>query len=542
MDLAEYEQAKLELAAILRSMTDIIEHERPDRHAPFRDLFARLAEDRFNLVVVGRFSRGKTSLMNAMLGTERLPTGLVPLTSVITTVSYGTKERAFIEHEGWNLPNEIALDELPDYVTQQRNPGNIRKVKIARIELPAELLRRGFHFVDTPGLGSSILENTQTTERFLPQADAFILVTSYDSPLSVEEKRVLQEVGSTGNRLFLVVNKQDIVSPEERELVLRHIRDEIHSAPGKPLPSIFSVSARNAIEASRRQDEEAYARSGIATFKEEVVRFLLTEKQSEFLRRMCERTGEALRAIPNSAGELHRLELIYRRINRHQVPLAPLPLPVGSVAHFSSCWVCSRLGRRLYDFLCQYQYDIAMRPDRQAALAEAGGLCPFHAWRYARLASTRGTCIAFPGVLEFLAGRLRHIAETASMHDYAAEIGKLRPTPFNCALCRAHRDLERETVASTVKLLTAEDDHANDQTSDLCLNHLQLVIETIGPGDVARNLLVREASNLERVSGDMRRYVLKHDGVRRFLASSEEQDADQRGLALLAGHQSVTGG
>jgi len=37
------------------------------------------AEDRFNLVVVGRLSRGKTSLMNAIMGTDRLPTGMVPL-------------------------------------------------------------------------------------------------------------------------------------------------------------------------------------------------------------------------------------------------------------------------------------------------------------------------------------------------------------------------------------------------------------------------------------------------------------------------------
>jgi predicted GTPase len=58
-----------------------------------RDLFARLAEDRFNLAVVGRFSRGKSSLMNAILGSERLRTGVVPLTSVITTVTYGSQER-----------------------------------------------------------------------------------------------------------------------------------------------------------------------------------------------------------------------------------------------------------------------------------------------------------------------------------------------------------------------------------------------------------------------------------------------------------------
>ena len=59
-----------------------------------RDLFSRLAEDRFNLVVVGRFSRGKTSLMNAVLGADRLPTGIRPITSVIRTVTYGSTEKS----------------------------------------------------------------------------------------------------------------------------------------------------------------------------------------------------------------------------------------------------------------------------------------------------------------------------------------------------------------------------------------------------------------------------------------------------------------
>lgn len=179
MDLIDYERAKFELAAILRSAGATLTKARPDVVMPFSDLFARLAEDRFNLAVIGRFSRGKSSLMNAMLHTDRLPTGILPLTSVITTVSYGSIEQVFIEHEGWTLQEEVALDALPNYVTQQGNPGNRKRVRFAHVKLPAELLRRGFHFVDTPGLGSAIVANTRTTERFLPQVDAFMLVTGF---------------------------------------------------------------------------------------------------------------------------------------------------------------------------------------------------------------------------------------------------------------------------------------------------------------------------------------------------------------------------
>jgi len=117
---------------------------------PPSGLFARLAEDRFNLLVVGRFNRGKTSLMNAILATDRLPTGIVPLTSVITSVGYGSKERVLLKYENRLLDCEIPIEALPQHITQQGNPGNVQRIKTAEIQLPAEILRRGFYFVDTP--------------------------------------------------------------------------------------------------------------------------------------------------------------------------------------------------------------------------------------------------------------------------------------------------------------------------------------------------------------------------------------------------------
>ena len=107
MDMKEYERAKFELADLLRSASLVARAAQPKNLYPLEDLFARLAEDRFNLAVVGQFSRGKTSLMNAMLNTERLPTGIVPLTSVITTVQYGTTECARIEFQENRLPFEF---------------------------------------------------------------------------------------------------------------------------------------------------------------------------------------------------------------------------------------------------------------------------------------------------------------------------------------------------------------------------------------------------------------------------------------------------
>lgn len=201
LDLSEYGTIKFELADVVRIAAAGLRSCDPG-YVKFRDFFARLAEDRFNLVVAGRFSRGKSSLMNAILGVDRLPTGIVPLTSVITSVGYGSAERVYLDFQRDGLPSEIRMDELSEYVTERSNPGNVRGVRQARIELPAEILRRGFHFIDTPGLASSIPENTRTAMGFLPEADALMLVSGYDSPISEDELRVLETMASTSVGFF----------------------------------------------------------------------------------------------------------------------------------------------------------------------------------------------------------------------------------------------------------------------------------------------------------------------------------------------------
>jgi GTP-binding protein EngB required for normal cell division len=542
MDLKEYERAKFELAALLRSATPAHDAGRSDLSRAFGDLFTRLAEDRFNLVVVGRFNRGKTSVMNAMLGTERLPTGVVPLTSVITTVSYGSRECVFIDHQGNSLPETIALDSLPDYVTQRGNPGNVRRVAVARVELPAEFLRRGFHFVDTPGLGSSIIENTRTTERFLPEADAFVLVTSYDSPLSEEELRLLQGLGPSAGRTFLVVNKHDMLSPEERAEVLCHIREQVEQFSGGPRPQIFSVSAHQGLEANRTQDSNKWAESGLQAFQQELTRFLVDEKQAEFLLRMCDRVEVLLRDAGNADAAAERLRSLRREVMRHRSTdavseVAPAVQTAAPASRFSSCEICGRIERAVYDFLCRYQYDISVRPEARRSLADHGGLCAFHTWHYDAMASPRGTCLGFPDTLERAADRLRRIAALAGTAGLSEELAKLQPTPQSCVVCRVHKEAEDAAVTEFVGRL------ANGQASAsrpvLCLSHLRLVAHAVADEDLAKRLLVAEAEALERIVEDMHRYVLKCDGTRRFLVSGEEDSAHHRALLSLAGHRNV---
>ena len=316
MDLREYEQHKFAMADLLRQMALAA----PDKQQ-WRDqataLFTRLAEDRFNLVLVGRFSRGKTSLMNAILGMDRLPTGIVPLTSVITSVAYGSAERVMLRFTRSFMDEEVPLAALNQYVTQQGNPGNAKGIKEAEVQLPAEFLRRGFHFVDTPGLGSAIEENTRTTESYLPEADAFLLVTSFDGPLSEEEMRFFRVASSSPRRVFVVLNKQDTVSDQERGEAIEFVRAKLDAMFSRDAPKVFSISARQALEAKQAHDPQRLEASGILLLEQELVGFLLTKKRSEFLLRMCDRLADLTRgflAPDQASGFLEKIAAVSRRI------------------------------------------------------------------------------------------------------------------------------------------------------------------------------------------------------------------------------------
>ena len=177
-----YAKAKQVIARDLHYLREMLHQRKSERRdARCQALMAKLVEDHFTLAVLGQFKRGKSSLMNAIIGRPLLPTGVLPLTSAITVLRFGPQERLLIEHEESTVINEAPLAKLSDYVTERGNPGNRRRIARAVIEMPSPFLRRGLEFVDTPGVGSAIEANTAITQHFLPQCDAVIFITSVDS-------------------------------------------------------------------------------------------------------------------------------------------------------------------------------------------------------------------------------------------------------------------------------------------------------------------------------------------------------------------------
>jgi GTP-binding protein EngB required for normal cell division len=578
------DRLKLDLASLIQSALRLInERTDPEIHRRCRELLASLAEDRFTLAVVGQFNRGKSSLMNALLGLDRLPVGVVPLTSVITKVSYGNPERVLIEFQRTSLKDEVPLEQLAEFVTETGNPGNRKRILAVDVQLPSEFLRRGLFFVDTPGIGSAMIENTVTTEQFLPQADAVIFVTSFESPLGREELEFLGKVREHVRKAFFVVNKLDLVAPEQRDQVLAFIRQRLEQETGLRAPRIFAVSALVGLEAKLSGSSSRLAESGLPAIEENVIQFLTTEKAREFLVRTCDRAVSILGEITQVAVEMGRpggawvgtydqfmaneaghdpqaikggrhgaIEDIFDRVRRlreellgnsgEKRPLVAARLTIKSrpeaeimEAVRRPCQVCARVADAIMKFMAKYQYQIIISENERAALAGRGGLCPLHTWQYAEIASPQGISTSYPDVLTELSGRLADIARSQAPGSFAEHTKGLLARGDKCRACLEQSSHEEQMVNEILKRITTQNDEESANLPVLCLVHLSAVLGKVRDDNLARSLVDFEAAIFERLAENMERSALKHDSLRRGLQSDDERIAYHRGLSQLAG-------
>ena len=291
--LRSYLLAKQSVADCLREIGKFFQGSAPWASDRIRDLMTRLGEDRFQLVVLGQFKRGKTSLMNAIIRRPLLPTGAMPVTSAVTSLRYGPSVRAAVRRAGRAFNEEIPVASLPEFVTERGNPGNRKRVLSVAVEVPAPFLRRGLHFVDTPGIGSANERATETTLDFLPEADVAIFVTSADGPMSRAELEFLDCVRKHVRKLFFVLNKVDQLAAEERGEVVNDTARLLAYRLGAESVRLYPVSATRALAADPA-DAEALAGSGFPALEGALATFLNEERQSVFLAALLDRAIAAL--------------------------------------------------------------------------------------------------------------------------------------------------------------------------------------------------------------------------------------------------------
>jgi GTP-binding protein EngB required for normal cell division len=205
----------------------------------------RLVAARLRVLVVGEAKRGKSTLVNALLGREVLPVGMTPLTAVPTTVTHGPDEQVDVAF-GDGRTERHPLPALEEFGTERGNPGNSRGVAGITVHLEAPILARGVEIVDTPGTGSVHAHNTAAADGALPTMDAAIFVLTADPPISAAERDLLARVHALSVATFIVLNKADYASAAGLAEAAEFTERVVSEVTGQPV-QLYPVSARAAL-------------------------------------------------------------------------------------------------------------------------------------------------------------------------------------------------------------------------------------------------------------------------------------------------------
>lgn len=294
------------LAALLARSAEFLGGLWPDRPGyaeHLGELRARLVEQRLQIAVLGQFKRGKSTFLNALLGQPVLPTGVLPLTAIPTFIRWAPASSVKVTYLDGRTEKLPATDltqitgELFRLVTEEGNPHN--QANVARVDLAyaATILSQGIILIDTPGIGSTFRHNTDAAIRVLPACDAAFFVLSADPPVTAVELEYLDRVRPAVARLFFILNKIDYLSEPDRTAASEFLRRSLFEhMPAEADIAIFSVSARQGLEAKQAGDARGVAESGLAAIERYLAQFLARDKNEALQRAVSSKAAGLLDA------------------------------------------------------------------------------------------------------------------------------------------------------------------------------------------------------------------------------------------------------
>lgn len=270
--------------------------------ADLQQVQARLIEGRFHLAVLGQFKRGKSTLLNALLGDELLPTDILPVTAIPTFISYGPEIVVQVYFTDQAAPTLFTAADgslagfLQDYVTESGNPHNQRHVDRVEISHPSSMLRQGVVLVDTPGIGSTLKHNTEVAHEILPHCDAALFLVSPDPPITEIELEYLQQIKQRMPRTFYLLNKVDFLDDQEQTASLRFLSEQLSRFYAAD-PQVMPISARKGLRARLAGDKSGWRSSGMQLVEQNLIDFFAREKQQTLHQALGRRTGDLLNGV-----------------------------------------------------------------------------------------------------------------------------------------------------------------------------------------------------------------------------------------------------
>lgn len=248
-----------------------------------QDARKRLNSDSMQVLVVGEFSRGKSTFINALLGEPVLPARVNPTTAALTLIE-GLPERKLVfiyqngEQENVSLPTEKINKFLDQYITT-KNIG-VNRIKQVKLSWPGCLEKLKCTIVDTPGVNDLDEVREEITFSYLSQADACIVILDSQQPLSASERRFLRDrvLGSDIHKMLFVINRIDEVDDSPEGNNVSRIKDYVRKLIKENIPiddpQVFAVSSKEALRARFKNESPNLWERNFSQFEDKLFQFV----------------------------------------------------------------------------------------------------------------------------------------------------------------------------------------------------------------------------------------------------------------------------
>lgn len=265
-----------------------------------RETIDKSDDDHFEVAIVGEFKRGKSTLINALLGQEVLPADVLPATATLNRVTYSEEPYVQVEYKN-GTSERVDIDQLENYVTKLTCESEERAetVKEATVYYDTDFCRNNVDIIDTPGLNDDE-QMTNVTLSILPKIDAAVFVISANSPFSQFEKDFLEKKMLTSDvgRIIFVVNCFGTFSQEDenkivetvRSRITKYVMDKAKKVMGEDsrefavykrkigTPRVIGLYAKRALTAKKIEDSKLLEESNFPEFEKALETMLTKER------------------------------------------------------------------------------------------------------------------------------------------------------------------------------------------------------------------------------------------------------------------------
>lgn len=230
------------------------------------------------LAILGEFNAGKSTLVNAFLGADVAPTGVLPTTATLNVLRGGAERRVrVVRKDGTTREGDYAV--LRDLLRD----AEAEDAEVDRVEItwPSEILERVW-ILDAPGSNAPSPAHEALAQEALRRADVALWVFDAAQAGKATEGRVLSAIRASKREVIAVLNKVDRLAQSDLERVMAALLDAMPELGARPV----ALSARGALRARLTSDEDAYVASGFPALLERLERDVFSRSRA-LKRRAC---------------------------------------------------------------------------------------------------------------------------------------------------------------------------------------------------------------------------------------------------------------